>query len=100
MTQNYVPILFFLSCVGLYFAYYSYARNFEHYMSVSGEIQDFEPLFVLPAFGIVPGRLLLPVDTPFRPYVWYAVGGLAIVLIASRIFERAPSGPKPPGKQV
>ena len=40
-----MPVLLFLACAGVYLSYYPYALNFHHYMTASGEIHDFKPLF-------------------------------------------------------
>ena len=89
-AENYVPILLFLSCAGLYVTYFPYAQNFRYYMTAQGQIHDFEPLFVnvLPLFGITEGRTMLPIENPFWSYAWFALGGLALVVIVSLVFRR------------
>jgi hypothetical protein len=91
-AENYLPFLLFLACLGLYLSYYPYAENFRHYMSASGQIHDLEPLFfnVLPNFfGPQAGKLGLPLENPFRPYIWYALAGLGLVVLVSLLFRRA-----------
>jgi len=90
VAENYMPVLLFMVCFALYLSYYPYALNFHHYMTASGEIHDFEPLFfnVFPNYGGPPGRTSLPIVNPFRPYVWYGLAGSAIVLLAAAAFRR------------
>ena len=82
IAENYLPILLFASCAGLYLSYYPYSVNFEHYMTATGPMHDFESFFynTVPYPGILIQRLSLPVGNPFVPYVWYALGGLALAL--------------------
>jgi hypothetical protein len=89
-AESYLAILLFVACLGLYLSYYPYAQNFHHYMTASGEIHDFEPLLysVLPTFGGLPGQAALPVGNPFRPYVWYALVGLVLAVLAAFTFRR------------
>ncbi len=90
VAENYMPVLLFLACLGLYSSYYPFARNFQHYMAATGEIHDFEALFtnVVPAFGILPGNVELGVGDPFRPYAWYALVGLLLVVLAAIPWRR------------
>jgi hypothetical protein len=85
VAENYMPVLLFLACAGLYLCYYPYAQNFQHYMTATGEIHDFEPLVfnVLPNFSGPPGHSALPVGHPFRPYAWYALVGLILAVLAA-----------------
>ncbi len=93
VAENYVPILLFLSCLGMYFSYYPYAENLRYYLTAQGEIHNLEPLFynVLPAFGMVPGHVALPPTNPFRPYVWYALAGLVVAVSIFLLSQRRPS---------
>ena len=81
VAENYVPILLFLSCAGLYLAYYPYAANFTYYMTATGGMRDYEAFFrnTMPLPDILVGKQL-PFGNPFVPYVWYALAGLAVVL--------------------
>ena len=85
-----MPILLFMVCGALYLSYYPYALNFHHYMTASGEIHDFEPLFfnVFPNYGGPPGHSSLPIANPLRPYVWYGLAGSVLVLLAAAAFRR------------
>jgi len=87
VAENYLPILFFLSCLGLFLSFAPYAQNFRFYMSAPGEIFDFEPFTynALPVLGAYQGRPALPVENPFRTYAWYALGGLALVVMSELI---------------
>jgi len=90
VSENYMPVLFFLTCAGLYLSYYPYAQNFHHYMTATGEIHDFEPLFynVFPNYGAPPGHNALPVGNPFLPYGWYALVGLIVAVLAFIPYRR------------
>lgn len=87
VAENYLPILFFLVCVGLFLSYAPYAQNFRYYMTATGEMYDFEPITynVFPVMGGYYGRPALPVENPFRTYAWYALGGLALVVLSELI---------------
>ena len=82
-AESYLAVLLFLSCAGLYLVYTPYATNFQYYMTASGEITNFDPLF----FNVLPnpldGYTNLPVEKPFGDYLGWALGfGLAAMLIA------------------
>ncbi len=91
--ENYMPVLLFVACAALFLSYFPYAQNFHHYMTATGEIHDYEPLFynVLPNYGAMPGHNTLAVGNPFRPYGWYALAGLVIVALISTAFGRPSS---------
>ncbi len=99
-AENYMPVLLFVACAGLYLSYYPYAQNFHHYMTATGEIHDYEPLFynVFPNYGGPPGGNALPVGNPFTPYAWYAVVGFVLAVLAAipyhRRMVRAPEVPE------
>lgn len=85
IAENYLPLLLFLSCAGLFLVFKPYATNFRHYMTAGGEITNFEPFFfnVFPNPLILPKGYHLPVESPFGDYLWWALGfGLAAVLVA------------------
>jgi hypothetical protein len=91
VAENYMPVLLFLACAGLYLSYYPYAQNFHHYMTATGgEIHDLEPLFfnVFPSDWAAPGHLALPVGNPFRPYAWYALVGLIVAVLIAIPYRR------------
>ncbi len=101
--QNYAPFLLLLACGGLYISYYPYALNFNYYLTAGGQVHDLEPFFynVLPMQGLQPGKLDIPLGTPFRPYIWYALIGVALVFVADRLLGRVLPGPtKPNAKAV
>src|SRR4051812_4395134 len=93
IAENYLPILLFIFSTGLYISYYPYARNFQHYMTAAGEMHDLDSVFYntisLPV--VMPRFLQLSVGNPFVPYVWYALGAIAIVVAAQFLVpERKP----------
>lgn len=94
IAENYFPILLFIFSTGLYISYYPYARNFQHYMTAAGEMHDLESVFYntisLPV--VMPRFLQLSVGNPFVPYIWYALGAIAIVVAAQFLVpERKPA---------
>jgi len=96
VAENYMPILFFLACLGLYISYYPFAQNFHYYLTASGDIHDLEPLWynVYPAFGLKPGHQVLAFEDPFRPYAFYAIAGLIVVVVYDVLAKRR--GPQQP----
>jgi hypothetical protein len=96
VAENYMPILFFLACLGLYISYYPFAQNFHYYLTASGDIHNLEPLWynVYPAFGFGPGHQVLGFEDPFRPYAFYAIAGLIVVIIYDVLAKRR--GPQHP----
>ena len=84
----------FLACLGLYVCSFPFGQNFKHYMTATGEIHDLEPFFynVFPAPFAVPFHNQLPLGNPFRPLVWYALGGLILAVICSAITSRDRKG--------
>jgi hypothetical protein len=90
VAENYMPILFFLTCLGLYISYYPFAQNFHHYLTASGDIHDMEPLWynVYPAFNLKPGHQVLDFEDPFRPYAFYTLAGLVVVIIYDVLVKR------------
>jgi hypothetical protein len=90
VAENYMPVLLFLACAGLYLSYYPYAQNFHHYMTATGEFHDFEPLVynIFPNYYGPPGHSTLPVGNPFLPYAWYALVGLILAALAAIPYHR------------
>lgn len=84
IAENYLPVLLFAFCVGLYISYYPYARNFHYYMNATGEMHDLESVFshTISLPHIIPGQQI-PLGNPFVPYVWYALAGFVLVLAGS-----------------
>jgi len=82
VAENYLTILLFLSCLGLYITYFPYAQNFHHYMTTSGDIHNLEPFIynVLPSPGLTLGTPA-PIHNPFTPYAWYALIGLLFAVL-------------------
>jgi hypothetical protein len=94
IAENYLPILLFIFATGLYISYYPYARNFQHYMTATGDMHDLESVYYntisLPLF--MPRFMQLSVGNPFVPYFWYALGGIALVVAASLVLpEKKPA---------
>lgn len=93
VAENYLPVLFFAACAGLYLSYYPFARNFQHYLTASGKIHNFDPLFynVVPGFDFPPTGA--PLGNPFVPYLWYALAGIVVAVVIELLSRRrAPSG--------
>lgn len=93
ISENYAPILWFLSCLGLYISYYPFAQNFDFYMTAEGPINDFEIFFanVLPGARLV-GEINLPLENPFAPYMWYALAGVALLFGGAHLLRRGKQG--------
>lgn len=89
-AESWLAAWLFLACVGLYLSYYPYAQNFRHYMTTGGEIHDLEPLWynILPTYSGVSDYNALSIGNPFRPYVWYALAGVALVALAAMVLRR------------
>ncbi len=102
IAENYFPILLFIFSTGLYISYYPYARNFEHYMTATGYMHDLESVFYntisLPM--VMPRFLQLSVGNPFVPYLWYALGAVAIVVAAQFLVPEPKLAEKLQGKSA
>ena len=100
IAENYMPILLFLFSTGLYISYYPYARNFQHYMTATGSMHDLESVFYntisLPI--VMPRFMQLGVGNPFVPYVWYALGAIALVVAAQFILPERKTSSEPQAK--
>jgi len=81
VAENYLPVMLFSSCVGVYLIYAPYAYNFRHYMAVTEEIHSVEPFTynVFPSPWTAPGFLYLPIENAFRDYIFWALLGIAVV---------------------
>ncbi len=90
VAENYLPILFFAACAGLYLSYYPFARNFAYYLTASGETRNFEPLFynILPGFDIALSGPALDIGNPFVPYLWYALAGVVVAVVIELLSRR------------
>lgn len=100
IAENYFAILLFIVSIGLYVTVYPYQRNYQYYMTAQGEMHDGESFIMhtLPWGDAIPGHPL-PIGNPFVPYCWYALAGLAVVLLItwvarSRAKQETPSQPK------
>ena len=89
VLENYVPVLLFITCAGLYLTYYPYAANFESYMTATGGMRDFEAFIrnTMPLPDIIVGQQL-PFGNPLVPYVWYALAATAIAGAISWLINR------------
>lgn len=87
VAENYLPLVFFISCWAVFAAYYPYARNFEHYMTTPGQVRNLELVLtnalLLPI--ALPGGQQIPIGNPFMPYAWYAGVGLLVLVLVSLI---------------
>ena len=100
VAENYLPILLFFGCLGVYLVYSPYAYNFRQYMATKAEIHQIEPFFynIYPGAGLVPGYLTMPVERPFADYGYWALAALVVVALLAAYEERqvrkhAASGP-------
>ncbi len=94
ISENYLPVFLFVSCLGLYLVHTPYAHNFRHYMSVEESVQSLEPFFenVLPYGERLPASLWLPIERPFASYLPVALAGLALVVLFAAWRERRRPG--------
>ena len=90
VAENYLPILLFFGCLGVYLVYSPYAYNFRHYMATKAEIHQLEPFSynTYPGAGFVPGFLTLPVERPFADYGFWALAALVVVALLAAYEER------------
>jgi hypothetical protein len=82
VAENYLPVLLFLGCMGLYLIYAPYAYNFRHYMTATGKIHSLEPIWsnIYPFFEDMRNTDL-PLLHPFGSYVYWALAGLVLVVV-------------------
>ena len=99
--ENYVPVLLFIACAGLYLTYYPYAANFESYMTATGGIRDFEAFIrnTMPIPDIIVGQQL-PFGNPLVPYAWYALAATAIASAISWLTHRGEQHKAPESKAM
>ncbi len=86
-AENYLPVVLFILCIGLYISYYPYARNFQQYMTASGNMHDLESVFMhtIAVPYLAPSVYELPVGNPFLPYAWYALAGMVLLAIVEAL---------------
>jgi hypothetical protein len=79
-AENYMPLVLFFACAALYMTYYPYWVNYQHYMTASGGMHDFEAFLrnTIPE----PGHWTDALDfgNPFKPYCWYVLAGVVLVV--------------------
>jgi hypothetical protein len=83
VAENYLPILLFISCAGLFLAYYPFAQNYHYFMTAKGSIHNLEPIMynIFPSSDVIPGNNGIAIGNPFRPYMWFALAGLAVAAL-------------------
>jgi hypothetical protein len=90
-AENYLTVLLFLSCLGLYLAFVPFAQNFAHYMTTNEPIGNLPPFLMEKAFPVWDNYALLaglPLQNPFRDYVPFALAGVAAVTVAMLLAHR------------
>ena len=97
---NYLAVLLFTSCLGLFLVYAPYAANFHHYMTAKGEVRDREAVF----FNVYPFLLWdwldfratdIPPGNPFGSYFYWAGGGLVLLALVGWLKKRFEAAPAP-----
>jgi tetratricopeptide (TPR) repeat protein len=86
VAENYVVLLCFVGCVGLYLAYMPYAQNFSHYMSDPGPFPEVEHLVENSPTTLTAPPFLrreLPLEGSLGGYTTYVMAGLAVLFLAS-----------------
>jgi len=86
VAENYVALLWFVGCLGLYLAYMPYAQNFAHYMSDPGPFPEVEHLVEnSPATLTAPLflRRELPLESSLGAYSIYVMVGLTVLVFAT-----------------
>jgi len=99
--MNYLGVLLFISCAGLFLVYAPYAANFRYYMTAQGEVRNLEPLFTN-AYPFVASDwqwgdsdLLLH---PVHQYLYGAGIGLVLLAVLGWIKKRTGGGAPAPVK--
>ncbi len=85
--ENYLCVLFFVSCVSLLVVYAPYASNFNYYLT-AGDLSTGE--FLVPSIFPLSAAFLLeteapPPHLPFYPYILWAGGGLGVLGLAGLV---------------
>ena len=95
---NYLGVLLFVSCAGLFLVCVPYVTNFRYYMTAPGEIRNLEPVFtnVYPFLAsswnwAEPDLLLHPV----HDYLHWAGGGLVLLALVGWFKKRFAGAPPP-----
>lgn len=90
VAENYLPVLLFFGCLGVYLVYSPYAYNFRQYMATKAEIHQLEPFLynTYPGAGFAPGFLTMPVERPFADYGYWALAALVVVALLAAYEER------------
>jgi hypothetical protein len=83
VAENYLPILLFISCAGLFLAYYPFAQNYHYFLTATGSFHNLEPIIynIFPALDVVPGDKGIALTNPFLPYMWFALAGLVLAAL-------------------
>ena len=100
-TVNYLGVLLFLSCVGLFLVCVPYATNLHYYMTAQGEVRNLEPLFT----NVYPflasdwqwgdSDLLM---SPVHHYLRWAAVGLVLLAVLGWAKKRMGRGAPAPAK--
>lgn len=98
-TVNYLAVLLFASCAGLFLVCVPYLTNFRYYMTAQGEVRNLEPLFT----NVYPflasdwqwgdSDLLLQ---PIHDYFHWAAAGLVLLALVGWLKKRYGPAPAPP----
>lgn len=100
-TVNYLGVLLFVSCAGLFLVCVPYATNFRYYMTAQGEVRNLEPLFTN-AYPFLASEwqwgdsdLLLH---PVHQYLHWAAAGLVLLALIGWIKKRMGGAAPAPAK--
>lgn len=82
VAENYLPILLFLSCLGLYSSFVPFGHNFAYYMSTGESITDIPGNLtghMYPGWQFYWSQLDLGLPNPFQDYIPYALSGIVLL---------------------
>lgn len=87
VSENYLPIILFVSCLSLFVAYVPYSQNFHHYVSDTAWQPHLENYFqnAVPVFAVLTTRNTLPLANPFAEYLRVATI-LVLATVALAVF--------------
>jgi len=95
---NYLGVLLFVSCAGLFLVCVPYVTNFRYYMTAQGEVRNLEPLFTN-AYPFLASDwqwgdsdLLLH---PLQQYLQWAALGLVLLALLGLLKKRFTGSPPP-----